>query len=158
CALRVDRARSNTNEATRGAVPEQTAAAEGAIPRRGSTRIGRGRGEGGHLCWSMSWVLCVRAICDAARPRCGRKGVAMDEQRGAAEVVADPAEPHDTDMSAAERVADPALSDGADEPTAPDAPGTDARKRSFPSPLTILLIVILGVWLLALVIPAGEYQ
>ena len=57
----------------------------------------------------------------------------MDEQRGAAEVVADPAEPPDTDMSAAERVADPAHSGEADQPPASDAPGSGERKRSFPS-------------------------
>lgn len=32
------------------------------------------------------------------------------------------------------------------------------KQRGFPSPLTILLIVILGVWLATLLLPSGEYQ
>lgn len=82
----------------------------------------------------------------------------MSDDRGAAEVTADPAEPRDGDMSAAERVADPSLVAHSGEAHPPDGGDTGRRRRSFPSPLTILLIVILAVWLLALVIPSGEYQ
>src|SRR5690606_1062059 len=36
--------------------------------------------------------------------------------------------------------------------------GGEERKRRFPSPLTILTIVLVAVWLVALVIPSGEYD
>lgn len=47
----------------------------------------------------------------------------------------------------------------------PEAPGDvpiagapERRKRSFPSPLTILVFVLIGVWLATFFIPAGQYQ
>lgn len=88
-----------------------------------------------------------------------------DEPRGVttAEQTADPSYPYDQPDSAAERAADPALPErpdgGATGPgnAAPDDTG-GKPKRGFPSPLAVLLLVIVGVWLLALVIPSGEYQ
>lgn len=42
---------------------------------------------------------------------------------------------------------------------ADSAPGPAAKKkRQFPTPLTILLLVTFGVWVLAFIIPAGLYQ
>lgn len=55
---------------------------------------------------------------------------------------------HRTEATPAERVADPV----APEPVAA------RRKRGFPSALTILIWVIVGVWLVALVIPSGQYR
>lgn len=55
---------------------------------------------------------------------------------------------HRTEASPVEKVADP---------VAPRGPG-ERRKRGFPSALTILIWVIVGVWLLALLIPSGQYQ
>ena len=43
------------------------------------------------------------------------------------------------------------------DPVAPRAP-EPAERRRFPSALTILVCVIVGVWLLALVIPSGQYR
>lgn len=45
-------------------------------------------------------------------------------------------------------------------PPAEDATGTDqpAKASKFPSPLTILLIVLLGVWFATFFTPAGQYQ
>lgn len=82
---------------------------------------------------------------------------------GAAAVAADPAHPYDTPVAAAERTADPALAerDGAGSGNEPVPTGDDSgpapEKRGFPSPLTILLLVIFGVWLLAWFIPAGRF-
>jgi uncharacterized ion transporter superfamily protein YfcC len=43
--------------------------------------------------------------------------------------------------------------DGTSEEAAPDA-----RKGEFPSPLTILIFVLLAVWIAAFFVPAGQYQ
>jgi uncharacterized ion transporter superfamily protein YfcC len=51
-----------------------------------------------------------------------------------------------------------AIVEPTDEPAAEESAAGAKRKRGFPSPLTILLLVILGVWLLALLIPSGVYQ
>jgi uncharacterized ion transporter superfamily protein YfcC len=62
------------------------------------------------------------------------------DSRGPAEVAADPVTP---------------------EGIAPGVDGCQAegrKKRGFPSPLTVLLLVLVGVWLLTLVLPSGEYQ
>lgn len=62
------------------------------------------------------------------------------DNRGIAEIVADPVTP---------------------EGTAPGVDGTDGEgkpKRGFPSPLTVLLLVLVGVWLLTLILPSGQYQ
>lgn len=60
--------------------------------------------------------------------------------------------------SAAEVTADPVTPGG----TAPGVDGTEGeegrKKRGFPSPLGVLLLVLVGVWLLTLVLPSGEYQ
>ncbi len=64
----------------------------------------------------------------------GRTPVVDD--RGAAEVVADPVPPK----------------------RAPDAEPAAKRGFTLPSPVGILLIVMIGVWLLALAIPSGSYQ
>src|SRR5690606_35628637 len=55
---------------------------------------------------------------------------------------------HRTEATPAERVADQV----APEPVAA------RRKQGFPSALTILIWVNVGVWLVALVIPSGEYR
>ncbi|HSL59527.1 MAG TPA: hypothetical protein VK866_16895 [Acidimicrobiales bacterium] len=63
-----------------------------------------------------------------------------------------------------EGVADAAPSDveqtGGDAPSEEPAASTASEKpkRGFPSPLTILVGIIVGVWLLALVIPSGQYE
>ncbi|MBK8445511.1 MAG: YfcC family protein [Micropruina sp.] len=59
------------------------------------------------------------------------------DDRGAAEVVADPVPPQRA-------------------PDAEEAP--EKRGFTLPSPVGILLIVMVGVWLLALAIPSGTYQ
>ncbi|MFZ1490634.1 MAG: hypothetical protein WAS51_11880 [Ilumatobacteraceae bacterium] len=76
----------------------------------------------------------------------------MTEDASAVERAGDPAPPRE-DMTVAEQVADPI-------PPAEDAGDAAAgkRKRGFPSPLTILVAVTVGVWLLALAIPSGQYQ
>src|SRR5690554_4516410 len=55
---------------------------------------------------------------------------------------------HRTEATPAERVADPV------DPE----PVAARRKQGFPSALTILIWVIVGVWLVALVIPSGQYR
>jgi uncharacterized ion transporter superfamily protein YfcC len=44
------------------------------------------------------------------------------------------------------------------DPVPPARPEAARKKRGFPSPLSILLLVLLGVWLLAMFIPAGVYD
>jgi len=60
--------------------------------------------------------------------------------------------------SAAEVVADPVTPAG----SAPGVDGTEGdggkKKRGFPSPLGVLVLVLVGVWILTLVLPSGEYQ
>lgn len=60
--------------------------------------------------------------------------------------------------SAAEVVADPVTPSG----TTPGVDGTEGdegkKKRGFPSPLGVLLLVLVGVWVLTLVLPSGQYQ
>lgn len=71
----------------------------------------------------------------------------MANDSHAAGTAADPNLPAN-DMSATERVADPVPPNG-DE---------GKKKRTFPTALTIIIWVIVGVWLLSLFIPSGEYQ
>jgi uncharacterized ion transporter superfamily protein YfcC len=71
----------------------------------------------------------------------------MSEEPGPSGTTAD-AVANRPDASIAEVVADP---------VAP-RPAEGKRKRAFPSALTILIWVIVGVWILALLIPSGEYQ
>src|SRR5688572_23820079 len=75
----------------------------------------------------------------------------MDEP-GAAEQVADPMARDDV-MSPAQETADPVPPAGA------GGSGAEAEpKRSwFPTPLGLLIMISIGVWLLALVIPSGEF-
>lgn len=63
---------------------------------------------------------------------------AIVDDRGAAEIVADPVEPK--------------------RASSEDSESGEKKKRAFPSPMAILLIVTFGVWLLALVIPSGVYS
>jgi uncharacterized ion transporter superfamily protein YfcC len=60
--------------------------------------------------------------------------------------------------SSAEVVADPVTPGG----TTPGVDGTEGddgkKKRGFPSPLGVLLLVLFGVWILTLVLPSGEYR
>ncbi len=59
-----------------------------------------------------------------------------------------------TGASAAQK---PSSSNGGAPP--PDTPPTKTKKaKSFPSALTVLVIVTLGVWVVALFIPSGEYR
>lgn len=71
--------------------------------------------------------------------------------------------------SPAEVVADPVTpagsAPGVDGVPSVDVAGTDVaegedtkKSGGFPSPLGVLLLVLLGVWLLTLVLPSGEYQ
>ncbi len=46
----------------------------------------------------------------------------------------------------------------ADGAPPPEAPPTQKKQRNFPSALTVLVIVGVGVWLIALIIPSGEYR
>ena len=39
-----------------------------------------------------------------------------------------------------------------------EADGEATKKGGFPSPLTILLLVLVGVWILGLVLPSGQYE
>ncbi len=72
--------------------------------------------------------------------------------------AADPNPPHG-EVSAVEHVADPALGPSGDGASGDGTSEPGAKKqRGFPSPLTILVVVIVGVWLLTLVLPSGEYQ
>lgn len=48
--------------------------------------------------------------------------------------------------------------DGDDAQPRPVEEAAPPKQRGFPSPLTILVAIIIGVWLLALVLPSGEYQ
>ncbi len=50
----------------------------------------------------------------------------------------------------------PAAGDGAPPPEEP--PAETKKSKSFPSALTVLVIVALGVWVIALFVPAGEYR
>ncbi|MCB1031446.1 MAG: YfcC family protein [Acidimicrobiales bacterium] len=68
------------------------------------------------------------------------------------------ARPRSTDgRTASEIAADPVTPEG----TLPGVDGSDnseKKKRGFPSPLTVLLLVLVGVWVLALILPSGQYQ
>lgn len=71
----------------------------------------------------------------------------------------EPARPRPVDgRSSAEVAADPVTPGG----TIPGVDGTEGdegkKKRGFPSPLGVLLLVLVGVWILTLVLPSGEYQ
>src|SRR5690606_37502616 len=67
------------------------------------------------------------------------------------------------------QVADPTLrnevlspADEAADPVPPDTPpgegaGDEPKKSRFPTPLGLLILISIGVWLLALVIPSGEF-
>ncbi len=72
--------------------------------------------------------------------------------------VLEPARPRPAGRSAAEVAADPVTPGG----SIPGVDGTEGeegkKKRGFPSPLTVLLLVLLGVWVLTLVLPSGQYQ
>ncbi len=48
----------------------------------------------------------------------------------------------------------PDFPDELEDPPKPDT----SSGRTFPSPLTILLVVIVGVWILGLVLPSGQFQ
>jgi uncharacterized ion transporter superfamily protein YfcC len=54
----------------------------------------------------------------------------------------------------------PAVREPAEPPDGgpPDEPGTEQRGFSFPSAFTVLVIVAAAVWIVALIIPAGEYR
>ncbi|MCX3064225.1 YfcC family protein [Streptomyces beihaiensis] len=44
------------------------------------------------------------------------------------------------------------------QPSQPEQPSTPAKKFTFPSALTVLVVVTIAVWLLAFLIPAGQYD
>src|SRR5690606_39000839 len=65
------------------------------------------------------------------------------------------------EMSPAERTADPTVIDApTDVETGGAATAAEGERprRGFPSPLTIITIVLVLVWLVALFIPSGEYE
>jgi uncharacterized ion transporter superfamily protein YfcC len=71
--------------------------------------------------------------------------------------------------SSVEQVADPTVRDDVLSPTHEtadpvppnsgpgDAAGTEPKKSRFPTPLGLLIMISIGVWLLALAIPSGEF-
>jgi uncharacterized ion transporter superfamily protein YfcC len=89
-------------------------------------------------------------IVQAAAPSTSAAPAPATEAEPPASATQPPASAAQPPASAAQ----PPASDGGSPP--PEAPAE--KQKSFPSALTILVIVAIGVWVVALFVPAGEYR
>lgn len=82
----------------------------------------------------------------------------MSEEAGSTDAVP-PARTRPVDgRGAAEVVADP-VAPGGSTPGVDGIEGDEGkRKRGFPSPLGVLMLVLVGVWILTLILPSGQYK